>query len=143
MTQSRHPNRQQGRFAEKHVADRFDLEHTPDETNWFDAVNPRTGTKVEVKSTTDEIVGRDGTMVPGEFRLWRDQHRSLLASDTRGTAWYAFVLLDDDGHVLEVQRRRPSTVTDVIDEWVTGGHDERDGPQAKVPWPLVLDITLD
>lgn len=127
--------RRQGAFAEQLVASIHDLEHRPDETDWYDAVNPRTGTKYEVKSTHQELESG----APGRFRLWRDQHRSLVASDAAGTAWYTFVLLSSGGDVLDVQRRRPSTVTRLVESWNRAGHGERDGPQYKLPWPQVMD----
>lgn len=61
----RRQNEEQGRFAEQVVVDHFDLEHRPDETEWYDAVNPRTETKYEVKSTHVELDDN----APGRFRL--------------------------------------------------------------------------
>jgi hypothetical protein len=136
----RRQNEEQGRFAEEVVADHFDLEHRPDETEWYDAVNPRTGTKYEVKSTHVEL----DSSATGRFRLWEDQHRSLAASDGQATAWYAFVLLEN-GDVKEIRRMRPSTVTSLIHEgggsWNRAGHQERDSAQHKLPWEMVFSRT--
>lgn len=117
-------NQRQGRFAAEFVADEYDLDYRPDEADWYDCVNPRTGTKYEVKST-------DG----GRFRLWEDQIRSLRASDARGTAWVAFVLLDG-GNVVDLARKEPATVAKIVAErsgWNRAGHEKREGRQYKLP----------
>lgn len=125
----RRANEEQGAFAEQFVADHYDLEHRPDETDWYDCVNPRTGTKYEVKSTHETLASG----ASGRFRLWEDQHRSLTASDGQATAWYVFVLLSESGEVVEVRRMKPSTVTTAVaGEWNKAGHDERTGRQHKL-----------
>jgi hypothetical protein len=119
---------EQGRWAEQYIAERFDLEHCPDEASWYDCINPRTGTKHEVKSTHVDAAG--------EFRLWEDQTRSLIASDAQGTAWFDFVLLDRRGNVLNTRRMRPSTVNRLVRErggWYEAGHHDRPGRQHKLP----------
>lgn len=136
----KHANREQGQFAEQWVADRDDLEHAPDETDWYDCVNPRTGTKHEVKSTRLEYGGEYTGGDPGEFRLWEDQHISLLASDRAGTAWYDFVLLED-GTPIAHRRMSPTTLTRIIHDygdWNLAGHSERPGKQLKIPHPRII-----
>ncbi|WP_338905229.1 hypothetical protein [Salinibaculum marinum] len=99
------PNERQGAFAEEWVAREYGLDHAPHEADWYDAVHPSTGTKYEVKST-HRTVDNGAT---GRFRLWEDQHRSLAGAEGSDgqTAYYAFVLLDVDGEVVDVQRRHP------------------------------------
>jgi len=126
-------NERQGRFATEAVADRFDLVVENDVAEWYDAVDPSTGTKYECKSTSKELESG----ATGRFRVWEDQHRSLTtaASADGQTAWYGFVLLDDNGRVEEMVRRKPSTVTKIVGgEWNRAGHSERDSRQYKIPW---------
>jgi hypothetical protein len=135
------PNRRQGAFAERYVAESYDLDHRPNEADWYDCVHPR-GTKYEVKSTTETYSGEYSDGATGRFRLWEDQHRSLTAAEgSEGqTAWYAFVLLDTDGEVVDVVRRKPSTVTEIVaGNWNQAGHAERNGRQRKLPWPEVME----
>jgi len=131
------PNQRQGEFAEQVVADEFEVEHVPGESEWYDCVDPNTGTKYEVKSTHETV--SDGAT--GRFRLWADQHRSLAAADGQATAWYVFVLLDDDGNVADLRRTRPSTVTKLVHQqggtWNRSGHD-RGSEQHKIPWTEVF-----
>jgi len=71
--------------------------------------------------------------------VWEDQTRSLIASDSQATAWYAFVLFDEDRGVFLIQRRRPSTVLEIVNErggWNRSGHDM--GPQYKIPYEEVF-----
>lgn len=131
------PNERQGTFAEEYIADEYGLEHRPDETHWFDCVDPSTGTKYEVKSTTTEYSGEYSEGATGRFRLWLDQHRSLVAAQASEdqTAYYAFVLLDTNGKIEDVARRRPTTVTKIVDgDWNRADHADRDSRQHKVPW---------
>jgi len=128
---TRRANEQQGMFATEAVADIYDLEIETGIEDWYDAVNPRTGAKYESKSTHEG----------GRFRLWEDQIRSLIASNARGTAWVAFVLLDGSGSVVDVQRREPGTVLEIVNErggWNRAGHEERDGCQHKLPAEEVM-----
>lgn len=131
-----HPNEQQGEFAIEYVANAYDLEVENDVEDWYDAVAPSTGTKYEVKSTHQELASG----ATGRFRLWEDQHRSLVAAESAEdqTAWYAFVLLDEDGEVEDIARRKPSTVTGIVDGWNRAEHDDRDSGQHKVPWYQVF-----
>jgi hypothetical protein len=107
--------------AELWVVDHYDLEHEPGEPGerWYDAINPRTDAKYQVKSAE---TGR-------RFRVWADQHRSLTAAEGQNAAWYVFVT--ESGH----RRMRPSTVTAIIRErggWNESGH-ERGSKQHKIP----------
>jgi hypothetical protein len=125
-----------GEFAELLVAEMFDALHTPDETEWYDC-RSSSGTKYEVKSTETEL----GNGAPGRFRLWDDQHRSLLASSSNGTAWYVFVLFEDAG-IRDIRRTRPPTVTRLVQEvgngeWDLSGH-ARGEQQQKLPWEAVF-----
>ena len=142
-----YPNERQGAFAEEYVANSYDLEHVPNVSEWYDCVHPFTGTKYEVKSTEKRI--GDDYPADGRFRLWEDQHRSLAGAEgaENQTAYYAFVLLDDGGDVVDVQRRHPSTVTRILDErtddgspWNQAGHTERDGAQYKLPYTEVFEL---
>lgn len=127
--------------AEELAAEVLNLQHAPDEHFWYDVRAPSTSsrpTKGEVKSAHRDV----GEHYPaaGRFRVRRDQHRSLVASDAQGTAWYVFVLIDEDTGEVVFQRRRPSTVTQIIDErggWNRAGHDEFDH-QHKLPIETVM-----
>ncbi|WP_436929114.1 hypothetical protein [Halosimplex halobium] len=77
----------------------------------------------------------------GRFRLWEDQHRSLATAEgAEGqTVWDAFLLFDENGDVVDVVRRKPSTVTEIVGgEWNDAGHASRDGRQRKIPWDKVI-----
>jgi len=130
---SRRENELQGEFAEQAVADEYDLDHAPGESDWYDCVDPSTGTKYEVKSTHRTLANGAG----GRFRLWSDQHRSLAAADGQATAWYVFVLLDSSGNVADMRRMRPATVTKLVHAnggtWNRAGHTERESEQHKIP----------
>jgi len=131
VSRNQHPNERQGTFAEEYVANSYGLEHAPGEADWYDAVHPERGTKYEVKSTH----------TGGRFRLWEGQVRSLVASDGQGTAWIAFVLLDANGNVVDVQRRKPSTVLQLVNDrggFNRAGHQERDSRQHKLPEEEVM-----
>ena len=138
---TRHPNREQGDFAEGWVADRDEnLEHAAGEASWYDVRRTTTGAKGEVKSTHETIKGAHNDAGNGEFRLWESQHRSLLAADASGVAWYHFVVLDDDGHVVGYARRKPKTVSSLVESvggWSLAGHDDRDGRQCRLPWSAI------
>lgn len=123
-------NEIRGRRAERFVARRFDLNVVPDQqARWYDAINPRTGAKYEVKSS------KSG----GMFRFWRDQHRRLSGANANGTAWYALVRRED-GQPVEMRRVEPSTVTKVVND--RGGWNEpvhrREAKQKKVPIGVFL-----
>ena len=108
MTETRPQVR--GSSALSAVVSEFDL--TVESTSWYDAISP-TGTKYEVKSGRESV------------RVWEDQHRSLVASDRVGTAWYVFVHVSAAGNVTAMQRRKPSTVTQLVNDaggWVKSGH---------------------
>ena len=118
----------QGERAEQFVAREYDLDHTP-EAEWYDCINPRTGTKYEVKSTSDMI--GDEYPEEGRFRLWEEQHRSLTAAEGQNAAWYVFLV--DGG---DMRRVKPSTVTQWVNSrggWNRAGHTRRDGKQHKLP----------
>lgn len=110
--------------AEKFVAERYDLEHNPGQPGerWYDAVNPRTGAKYQVKSAQSG----------GRFRLWDDQHRSLTAAEGANAAWYVFVVPNR-----EPRRVRPTTVTQWVNSrggWNRANHELRPGArQHKLP----------
>jgi hypothetical protein len=118
-----------GAFAEVLVAELFDVRRV-DEADWYDLRHPDRGTKYEVKAAQTTIDGEDPDSyveVPGRFRVWKGQTRSLInASAAEGqTAWYVFVLLDSSGDPLELRRVKPSTVWRwVTEEFGSGGWDE-------------------
>jgi hypothetical protein len=116
-----------GSTAQDAVVSEYGLE--VDNAEWYDAVDPNTGTKYEVKSGLDDV------------RLWEDQHRSLVASDRAGTAWYAFVKVDSAGVVRAIQRRKPATVTRLVNEaggWVKSGHHRTEKREKKLPVGRVI-----
>lgn len=129
-----------GDLAESFVVHEYGYQSDNSSESWFDAIHPNTGAKIEVKSTSTKI----GKKYPGDgrFRLWENQHKSLVASDRSGVAWYAFVLLDADDAVLKIQRRKPSTVTRLVRArggWNKAGHRDRSGRQHKLPWRAAIN----
>lgn len=136
-------NSDHGEVAEEIVAAAWDLlEHEPNEEYWYDvrADLGSRSTKGEVKSC-QRRVGQDYPAA-GRFRIRRDQHRSLVASDAQATAWYFFVVFDDETELITIQRRRPSTVTKIVEErggWNNSGHREFQY-QHKLPIETVVDV---
>lgn len=64
----------------------------------------------------------------------------MTAAQGAGAAWYAFVLLDLDDGVIRIQRRRPSTVTKIVNDrggWNRSGHESK-GKQHKLPFSEVF-----
>ncbi|TVT89295.1 hypothetical protein [Haloferax volcanii] len=133
-----------GEFAERLVAAHYGITHANDRADWYDCVHEERGTKYEVKATQVRIDGLDPDSrveVGGRFRLWEGQTRSLLNSDAQNTAWFVFVLLDENGSPVDHRRMRPSTVWSLVrDEfggWDESGHREM-GRQQKVPIEAVF-----
>jgi len=125
-------------LAEELVADEYGLEGLALDPEWWDLRHPDRPTKYEVKSTSTKI----GEKYPGDgrFRVWESQTRSLIASDAKATAWYAFVLFDEADGVLRIQRMQPSTVLSVVNErggWNLSGHQSM-GRQYKIPWTEIF-----
>jgi len=115
-----------GEAAEALVKRKYDL--TESGVEWCDLTDPRTGARYEVKSAErDRDSGRRG-----RFRLWEDQHRSLMAADAAGSAaWYVFVT--DDGATY--RRRLVTTVSQIVADhggWNESGH-RRGSRQLKIP----------
>ena len=141
------PNEDQGMDATFEVAQREGLEPDTETADWYDAVDPETGTKYEVKSTVESYSGEYSDGAPGRFRLWEDQHISLVNANNSGEARYAFVLYDQpgpDGEVVDVAILEPSEVTELVNEigdgeWNLSGHRQRQSRQQKVPWTEVFD----
>lgn len=122
-------------LAEELVAEEYGVSEFND-AEWYDCLDRDSGVKYEVKSTSTEI--RSG---PGRFRLWKQQHRSMTTSEgQQSTAWYAFVLLDLEEGSIKIQRRKPSTVTRILNErggWNQSGHESK-GKQHKMPISAVM-----
>lgn len=120
-----------GRDAEELVKRKYDLEESGVE--WCDLTNPRSGARYEVKSAERTLEsGREG-----RFRLWEDQHRSLLAANSGGSAaWYVFVT--DGGSTYT--RRGVTHVSQVVNDrggWNKSGH-RRGSRQLKVPVKVLI-----
>lgn len=115
-----------GKAAEELAKRKFDLVEA--NVEWCDLTNPRTGARYEVKSAQR----RHDDGEPGRFRLWEDQHRSLMAAESGGVAaWYVFVT--DDGATYT--RRSVTQVGQVVNDrggWNKSGH-ARGSRQKKVP----------
>lgn len=128
-----------GDLAEQLVADEYGLNRFND-ASWFDATDESgSGARYEVKSTAKRI--GDDYPADGRFRLWEEQHRSLTTAEGQNMAWYAFVLLDQEAGEIMIQRKRPSTVTQIIQSrggWNAAGHGGRDDRQHKVPYSAVM-----
>ena len=97
------PNEEQGMDATYEAAREYGLEPETEAADWYDAVDPETGAKYEVKSTVVSYSGEYSEGAPGRFRLWEDQHVSLTAANNSGTAWYVFIL-----YMLSAHRGRRS-----------------------------------
>lgn len=142
MSSRRRANEHQGEAAGEIVADELGGDHAPEEAHWYDVVLP-SGTKVEVKSTHVRL--ENGS--EGRFRLWEDQHTSLTSAEASGSAWYAFVLFGQDDELLNIQKRRPSTVTRIVrdialedgEPWSLAEHRQRQSRQKKIPWSGVME----
>lgn len=110
-----------GSTAEEHVVDDLGLER--ESTSWYDAISS-TGAKYEIKSGREKV------------RIWEDQHRSLTSAAARGVAWYVFVRVDGSGRVTASQRRRPTTVTRLVNDhggWVKSGHERTSDREKQLP----------
>lgn len=126
-------------LAEELVAEEFGLEGLSIDPDWWDLRAPDRPTKYQVKSTTTTI--GDKYPAGGRFRVWKGQTTSLARSDAQATAWYAFVLYDEGAGKLRIQRRRPATVRDIVEDrggWNRSGHESM-GKQHKLPWDSVID----
>ena len=119
-----HEDTDRGRRGEDYVRRRDDLEECS-ENDWCDLVNPRTNTKHEVKVAAPDR----------RFRIWEDNHRSMVASDAGNVAWYQFLVVTMNGNVVEERKVKPSTVTTIVNErggWNESGH-VRGSRQHKIP----------
>lgn len=125
-------------LAEEIVAEEYGLKGTGDDDNWWDLRHPDRPTKYQVKSTETRI--GDKYPADGRFRIWESQMRSMVGSDARGAAWYAFVLWVPDDGKLYIQRRKPGTVLQIINDrggFNKSGHANMKG-QHKLPWHEVF-----
>jgi len=126
-------------LAEELVAEEYGLSEFTD-ADWYDCVDRDSGVKYEVKSTSSEI-NSSRYRARGRFRLWQEQHRSMAASQgANGVGWYAFVLLELDEGVIRIQRRKPSTITRIVNDrggWNQSGHETK-GKQHKIPISSVM-----
>ena len=123
MPENSHRHNDRGRRSEDYIRRKHDLEECPED--WCDAINPRTGSRHEVK-----------TCLPGKrFRLWEDNHRSLAAAHGQNAAWYYFVVVTKSGNVVREKRMKAPTVTRLVNErggWNKSGH-RRGSRQLKIP----------
>lgn len=134
-------NAERGADVEQWVAAEYDVEHAPDETDWYDCIDRERGTKYEVKSCRRRVRRGAFRFVDGRFIVRERQLRSLVASDRAGTAWLVFVLRNRDDDVVDHRRVTPAVVAAVIDErggWNDSGHEEYDR-EHKLPWTEVFD----
>jgi len=134
-------------FAEKMVAEYYDVRHDNSQA-WYDARNPRTGTKYEVKGAMRQVENPN-RKVTGRFRLWEDAHRRIAGAEGANgqTAWYVFVLMEGatrEPTPVKMRRMHPSTVTTLLSErsddgtaWNRSGHASK-GRQYKLPHTAVF-----
>lgn len=132
-----------GDLEEKIVAEAFDLlDVSGDDAEDADLRNPRTEARYEVKSANATVGAGDGETEAGRFRLWEDQHRSLVGYDAQPdlAGWYVFVYADAQGTPQVMRRVEPSTVTKLVDgRWNDASHEGRDARQYKLPIDEVFD----
>lgn len=137
-----------GDLEEMIVAESFDLlDVSGDDAEDADLRNPRTEARYEVKSANATVgaglVDGEQTTEPGRFRLWEDQHRSLVGYDAQPdlAGWYVFVYSDAQGTPQVMRRVEPSTVTKLVDgQWNDASHEGRDARQYKLPIGEVFDL---
>jgi hypothetical protein len=130
-----------GDLEESIVAEAFGLlDVSGDAAEDADLRNADTEARYEVKSANAVVDAGvvDGTQTtePGRFRLWEDQHRSIVGYDSQPdrTGWYVFLRSDADGLPLQIRRVEPSTVTKLVDaRWNDASHEGRDARQYKLP----------
>lgn len=123
-------NQEVGLQAVQEAARRYDGFEVDTETAfWYDMEHASTGAKAEVKSAlVERSNGREG-----EFILRWEQHRSLLSADASGVAWYVFIARQGSNpKKWKSVRKKPSTVSDVVDEWKPSAH-RRYSKEARVP----------
>jgi hypothetical protein len=133
-----------GDLEEKIVAEAFDLlDVSGDDAEDADLRNPRTEARYEVKSANATVGSGNGETEAGRFRLWEDQHRSLVGYDAQPdlAGWYVFVYSDAQGTPQVMRRVEPSTVTKLVDgRWNDASHEGRDSRQYKLPIDEVFDV---
>lgn len=128
--------RDPGSLAERLAAEQYDGYGQLHDSGPFDLAK-ETGAVAEVKSTATSLSDGAG----GRFRLWQDQHESLLRQDRDGTGDYIFVLFDVDGRDVTARMllSKPSRIGRQIGArggWNRSGH--RAGPQHKLPYSAVF-----
>jgi len=133
-----------GDLEEKIVAEAFDLlDVTGVDAEDADLRNPRTEARYEVKSANATVGSGAGKTEAGRFRLWEDQHRSIVGYDAQPdlASWYVFVRCDAQGTPQVMRRVEPSTVTKLVDgRWNDASHAGRDARQYKLPIGEVFDL---
>jgi len=71
----------------------------------------------------------------GRFRIFKQQHNALVRRDRQGTAYYVFVLISPQDNLLQMVRKKPSSVGRLIAG--RGGFyiaSHISGPEHKLPW---------
>ncbi|GAB3315204.1 hypothetical protein [Haloplanus salinarum] len=135
-----------GELEERIVAEAFDLlDVSGDDAEDADLRNPRTQARYEVKSANATVGSGNGETEDGRFRLWEDQHRSIVGYDAQPdlAGWYVFVRCDRQGTPQVMRRVEPSTVTKLVDgRWNDASHEGRDARQYKLPIGEVFDERL-
>lgn len=118
-----HRDNDRGLRGENYVKRKHDLEDS--DVPWCDLRNPRTGSAHEVK-----------VCEPGRrFRVWEDQQNSLASAHGQNAAWVHFLIVTDNGNVVDYRRVEAPTVTKIVRErggWNKSGHD-RGQRQHKLP----------
>ncbi|RNJ25466.1 hypothetical protein Nmn1133_01340 [Halosegnis longus] len=128
-----------GEVAEELVAHEYtDLSRDFRDHPTWDLNGASDDTVGQVKSTFEKI--GESYPAPGRFRVWKQQHESLLRKDRDDTAWYVFVLFAPDGRdvLARMVRLKPATVGRRIGArggWNDSGHEM--GPQYKLPQEVV------
>jgi hypothetical protein len=125
-----------GALAESLAAGKYEAYSEFVDSGEFDLATD-SGSIAEVKSALSELANGN----PGRFRLFKEQHDSLVREDRDGSAFYIFVLFSLEGREPEalMKRKNPADVGYQIGArggWNRSGH--QSGLQHKLPIDAVF-----
>jgi len=125
------PNREVSSFIEQLVVTEYsDFESGFTDSSAYD-IQGSGDTVAEVKHT----LRRHTSGQKGRFRIFKQQHNGLVRRDRRGTAYYVFVLISPQDDLLQMVRKKPSSVGRLIagrGGFYNASHNA--GQDHKLPW---------